>query len=105
MDHKLNLNQGSIVLLTNLLNSSGWCKTTVDIVLSGGVAMKLPDIVNEEKMTIAEFKHWSKVPVTEIVLNDKERECVRKCLKHFAEAGNIPGGTRSAELLIAFGLD
>ena len=110
--HKVALTQGALSLLHNLLSGTGWAKTTMDIILAGGLlAEKLPDFApppeREQSETRRNFDGrataWADVSVSEFEISEKERDVCKKAIKHFVEAGAIPATKHAALLLMAFG--
>lgn len=105
MDYKINIKQGSFRILSDLLGSTGWCKTTQDIIVSGGLLARLPEESIPDRMTVSEFTTWAAKLVAEFTITEKERDTVKKCIKHFVEEGKVPGNKYATELLLAFGYD
>jgi len=104
MNHKINMSQGAVNLLRNIISGTGWAKTTQDIILGGGLLAdtRLPEYENipTEKKAAME---WAKAPAPEFEVSEKEREAVKRAITHFCTQGALPIGLASAELLKVFG--
>jgi hypothetical protein len=112
MSHIIKINTGSVRFLRDMLSATGWAKTTSDIILGGGLLVStVPEVpeppAQDNKLSKAEQlkvnQEWAATPVPEFSVSEKEREAIRKCVKHFAEQGAIPPNKQGADLLVAFG--
>lgn len=121
MNHKINLTQGAVRYLRDMLASTGWAKSINDIILGGGLLVDVLPEPSEPPTTTpvereaadqarirllahtADVKAWAALPVPEFDVTEKQRDCIRRCIKHFAELGNIPPTPQAYVLLTAFG--
>ena len=121
MNHKINLTQGAVRYLRDMLASTGWAKSINDIILGGGLLVDVlpepsePPVITPVEREAADqarirlaahtanVKTWSALPVPEFDVTEKQRDCIRRCIKHFAEQGSIPPTPQAFVLLTAFG--
>jgi hypothetical protein len=121
VSHTIKLTQGALRYLHDFLGAVGWAKTTSDIVIGGSLLAEIlpappaPPVTDIPKESTAaqvnelrakheaDTKQWRDTPAPEFDLNDKQRDAVRRCLKHFAEQAQIPSTPQAATLLRAFG--
>lgn len=102
MNHKINMSQGAVNLLRSIVSGNGWAKTIQDIMLGGGLMVKLPEYANiptEDKKA----KEWAEIKEAEFEVTEKERDSIKKAIAHFVELGAIPTNKGAVELLTAFG--
>lgn len=105
--HKINMKQGSVRILRDIVSAVGWAKTTEHIIIGGGLASRLPEIAEypAPKATEAEVKAWAVTIIPEFEVSEKERDAVKVAIKHFTEQGGIPPTPYAADLLKAFGFE
>jgi len=109
--YEIKLSNGATNFLRNMLNSTGWAKTVSDIILGGGLLVEVVPEVEVPPATEGELKlaydkrlnEWSTAGEYKFSVSDKQREAIRRCIKHFAEQAGIPPNRSSAMLLTAFG--
>ncbi len=111
MSHSITINQGAVKYLADMLNSTGWAKTTADIIIGGGLLatkLELPDFPSPEaKETVGEFNTrclpYMKTGFPALELTDKERDCARRCLDYYVKEGRLAPSSFTRDLLLAFG--
>lgn len=105
--HKINIKQGSLRILRDIVSATGWAKTTDHIIIGGGLASRLPEVSTapDKAATEQQVKDWLNIGVTEFDVSEKERDAVKVAIKHFAEQGSIPPNIYAAELLKSFGFE
>lgn len=104
MSHKINMGQGAIRIMRDIIAGTGWAKTTSHIVIGGGLLSRLPEI-QEPPAAKDDVTAWGKKPVPEFEITEKERDACKVAIDHFAGQGAIPPNVYSAELLRAFGYE
>jgi len=103
MNHKINLLQAEANLLRGIIAATGWCKTTQDIMLGGGLLAdsRLPEFENIPTEAKA-VKEWAKVAVPEFEVTEKERDAIKRAITHFVSLGQA-ASLPALGLLKAFG--
>lgn len=105
--HQINIKQGSLRILRDIVSATGWAKSTDHIILGGGLASRLPELAPwlTKDATEKEMKDWLAETIPEFEVSEKERDAVKVAIRHFAEQGSIPPNVYAAELLKAFGFE
>lgn len=112
MIHEIKLTQASTWFLGLLLVRPRWAKTEGDAYRASKIAVTLlPDLDAPDKVVRGESQRsaikdepeWCKT-ITTFHLTDRQRDCVKTCLKSCICDAAIPNGPWTLELITAFGL-
>ena len=103
--HTITLPKLSMKYLHDLLASTGWSRSTADIINSGTIICSLPDefadLPENLQTDKAAFKAWSVTPQA-LELTERQRDVCKFVIEKFAKDGKLPPNRFGADLAKAF---
>lgn len=109
MPHTLNLTQGALQYLRDILQNPGWAKTT-ELIMRGGKLLVdvLPEpepVPQGEDETPAAIKAWIARPIPPVEITEKQRDTIKAAVAFAVERGSLRAGPQAMNLLSQLGYE